>query len=89
MPENREARVAGLDRIWPGRQLGKREIPLAIGDGLTGFAGLFAQELDLDAGQSRTGLIDDNAANRRARRLGPDHAVGQDREEAEERADGG
>jgi hypothetical protein len=89
MPENREARVAGLDRVWPRRQLGEREVPRAIGDGLTGFVGLFAQELDLDARQPRTRLIDDNAADRRARCLGPDDAVGQDGEEGEERGDGG
>ena len=45
-------------------------MPLPVGDDLPLLVGLFPEHLDLDVGQPRTGLIDHDAADGRARGLG-------------------
>ena len=45
-------------------------MPLPVGDDLALLVGLFPEHLDLDVGQPRTGLIDHDAADGRARGLG-------------------
>ena len=58
-------RAGASIEYWPGGQLRKGEVPLPIGDRLPRFVGVFPQNLDVDAGQPRTRLIDDDAADRR------------------------
>ena len=68
--ENRESLARGFDRVRPGGQLGKGEVPLGVADAAPRFVGVLPENRDVNARKPGTGLVEDDAANGRARGLG-------------------
>ena len=62
-------RVASIG-VRPGGQLGKGEVPLGVADAAPRFVGVLPENRDVDARKPGTGLVEDDAANGRARGLG-------------------